>query len=296
MNSLLSPSHLTQINDLSLLARLVARGSRVGEHRSIRQGRGNEFFQYRSYEPGEDLKNVDWRVFAKRDQLVSKTYQEETNINFLLILDASASMSYAGKNSSCSKFRYAQMLAASFAYIAQRQGDRVGFFGGSEQSVKWISPESGRAALNRLLVEISAITPQGLDVGPEAWKRLNSVIPRDSIVVVLSDFLDGVEEWANRLRFANSARYECICLQILDADELHLPDFKALRFVEMEGDRELSASPELIRGSYSKKMDGYCQSLRDELSKIGAELQVVQSNQDLGHTLRSFLGMRTHSK
>ncbi|MDA7823314.1 DUF58 domain-containing protein [Opitutales bacterium] len=293
--SLLDPARLSRIDDLSLLARLVVRGSRSGMHRSIRQGRGNEFFQYRSYEPGEDLKNVDWRVFAKRDELVAKTYQEDTNVNLLLVLDGSASMAFSGTDSPCSKFRYAQMLAACFGYLAQRQGDRVGLFGGSEDSVEWIRPQGGRAALNRLLVQMGSMKPAGRDIGRASWERFNAVIPHESIVVVLSDFLDGEEEWANRLRFAKSRRYECLCLQTLDREELVLPDSDALRFVEMEGDGELSASPELIRFDYSAKMNNYQESLQKTIIQAGAEFEFLQTDLDLGHALRSFLGMRVHS-
>ncbi len=294
-NSLLDPTRLCRIDDLHLLAKIVTSGVRSGMHSSMRQGRGNEFFQYRTYEPGEDLKNVDWRVFAKRDELVSKTYQEDTNLNILLVVDASASMSYAGKNAVCSKFRYLQMLSACLAYLASRQGDRVGLFGGSEDAVDWVRPMGGRAALNRLLVKIGSMKPAGRDIGRQAWTRFNAVLPRDSIVVVLSDFLDGEEEWKRRLQFAASERYECICMQVLDDDELVLPDSDALRFVELEGNGEVSASPELIRKDYQLKMKQYLEGLQSVILHSGAEYQLLQTDQEFGHALRRFLGLRAHS-
>ena len=293
-NSLLDPTRLCRIDDLYLLARMVIRGVRSGTHNSMRQGRGNEFFQYRTYERGEDLKNVDWRVFAKRDELVSKTYQEDTNLNILLVVDSSASMSYAGKDAVSSKFRYLQMLSACFAYLANRQGDRIGLFGGSDDSVDWIRPMGGRGALNRLLVKLGSMKPSGRDIGKQAWTRFNAVLPRDSIVVVLSDFLDGEEEWKSRLQFAASDRYECICMQVLDHDELVLPDSDALRFVELEGDGEVSATPDLIRKDYQRKMNQYLDGLQSVILHAGAEYQLLQTDQDLGHALRRFLGLRAH--
>ena len=116
-----------------------------GIHRSLRQGRGNEFFQYRPYDPGEDMKVVDWKVFAKREELVAKTFQEDTNFNLFLVLDTSASMGYKGEKSNCTKLHYASMLAACFAYIAFRQGDRVGLFAYGEEVQKRIRPKSGHA-------------------------------------------------------------------------------------------------------------------------------------------------------
>ena len=99
---LLDPAHLVNIEDLSLLARVVVEGNFFGIHRSRKQGQGNEFFQYRAYEPGEDLKSVDWKVFAKTSQLVSKTFQDSTHTNLMIVLDASASMSFQGNESALS--------------------------------------------------------------------------------------------------------------------------------------------------------------------------------------------------
>ena len=103
-------------------------GAMPGIHKSLRQGRGSEFFQYRPYTRGEDLKLIDWKVYAKRNELVAKTFQEDTNFTVCLVVDASASMGYKGTKASCSKLRYASMLVACFAYLAQRQGDRIGLF------------------------------------------------------------------------------------------------------------------------------------------------------------------------
>jgi len=292
-SALLDPGRLSLIDDLSLVARLVARGIRSGMHRSLMQGRGNEFFQYRSYAPGEDLKNIDWRVFAKRDELVTKTYHEDTNLNLLLILDASASMAYQGDDSACSKFRYLQMIAASLAYLAQQQGDRVGLFGGSESSVDWVRPMGGRAALHRLILGIASMKPQGRDIEPAAWERFNAVVPPDSMVVVLSDFLDGEEAWADRLRFAQSVRYDCLSLQILDPDEFSLPRSDALRFVDMEGGEELSASPELIRSEYLTKMNNFRDGLRQKMHSGGAHFDSVRTDMNLAHALRRFIEHRS---
>ena len=104
---LLDPAHLSRIEDFSLLAKVVVDGAMPGIHRSLRQGRGTEFFQYRPYDPGEDLKVVDWKVYAKREELVAKTFQEDTNFNLFLVLDTSASMGYQGEVSSCTKLHYA---------------------------------------------------------------------------------------------------------------------------------------------------------------------------------------------
>ena len=123
---LLDPAYLASIEDFSLLTRIVVDGALPGIHRSQRHGRGSEFFQYRDYSRGDDLKLIDWKVFAKRGELVAKSFHEDTSLNCYLVGDSSASMGYKGTRAVCDKLRYGSMLAACFAYVANMQGDRVG--------------------------------------------------------------------------------------------------------------------------------------------------------------------------
>ena len=291
-SSLLDPAHLKGIEDYSLLARVVVDGAMPGIHRSLRQGRGNEFFQYRPYERGEDMKIVDWKVFAKRDELVSKTFQEDTNFTLYRVIDASASMGYQGERASCSKLRYAKMLAACFAYLAQRQGDRFGLFAYSDEVQQWIRPQSGSGHLNRLLVSLGSLEAKGTNDHEQAWDRLTNGLPGRSMIVFLSDFLEAEDTLSERLRFSLSARYECLCLQILDPDEVDLPNAEAIRFAEMEGDREISSAPPAIREKYQNDMNAFMEDLREKLASVSAEFETLRSDQELGHALRRFLGLR----
>ena len=291
-NSLLDPAHLKGIEDYSLLARVVVDGAMPGIHRSLRQGRGNEFFQYRPYERGEDMKVVDWKVYAKRDELVAKTFQEDTNFTLYLVIDASASMGYQGKRASSSKLRYAKMLAACFAYLAHRQGDRFGLFAYSDEVQQWIRPLSGSGHLNRVLVSLDALEAKGENDHEKAWDKLASGLPGRSMVVFLSDFLEAEDTLSERLRFSLSARYECLCMQILDPDEVDLPHEEAVRFAEMEGIREISSAPPAIRKKYQEDMGAFIDDLRGKLASVSAEFESLRSDQELGHALRRFLGMR----
>ncbi|MAN37988.1 MAG: hypothetical protein CMI21_10305 [Opitutae bacterium] len=291
-NSLLDPAYLKGIEDYSLLARVVVDGAMPGIHRSLRQGRGNEFFQYRPYESGEDLKVVDWRVFAKRDELVAKTFQEDTNFTLYLVMDASASMGYQGKRASCTKLRYASMLAACFAYLAHRQGDRFGLFAYSDEIRHWIRPKSGSGHLNRLLAAIGSLEPAGRNDHERLWDRLAAGLPGRTMVVFLSDFLEAEDTLSERLRFSLSSRYECLCLQVLDPDEEDLPQAEAVRFAEMEGEREISSSPPAILEKYQEDMSQFVENLRGKLASVSAEFESLRTDRDLGHALRRFLGVR----
>ena len=295
-NPLLDPGHLASIEDLSLLSRVVVEGNHFGAHRSRRQGHGNEFFQYRAYEPSEDLKSVDWKVFAKTGELVSRTYQESTNSNLMIVLDASASMDYQGENSDCSKFRYAQMLASCLLYLGHRQGDRIGLFGGSDHFQEWMFPRSGRESFKSILACVGGMKPRGADLDDLLWDKFKNKLPRQATVVVISDFLEGEDQLFDRLGFARSSRYACICLQILDPLEEVLPDAEAIRFMEMEGEGEVSVSPERIRSDYKGRMVEHIEKLGTVLARTGAEFCTLRTNQELGLGIRRFLGMRTAKK
>lgn len=294
-SELLDPAYLASIEDYSLLTRIVVDGALPGIHRSRRHGRGSEFFQYREYTPGEDLKLVDWKVYAKRGELVSKSFHEDTNLTCYLVVDASASMGYKGKRAGCDKLRYACMLAACFAYVANRQGDRVGLFAYSDEIREWIQPRSGSGHLNRVFSALTKLKPEGVNRHDASWDALADSLPGRSLVVFLSDFLEAEEELPERLRFALSAHYECLCLQVLDPDELDLPDAEALRFADMEGDREISTSPPAIREAYSSDMQDFLERLRANLALVSAEFESLSTDAHLGHALHRFLGMRYSS-
>ncbi len=291
-HNLLDPAHLNKIEDFSLLARVVVDGAMPGIHKSLRQGRGSEFFQYRPYARGEDLKLIDWKVYAKRNELVAKTFQEDTNFTVCLVLDASASMGYQGKRASSSKLRYASMLVACFAYLAQRQGDRLGLFAYSNEVKQWIHPKSGSGQLSRIYSSLQELEAAGKNDHKFAWERMASALPGRAMVVFLSDFLEAEDSLPESLRFSLSSRYECLCLQVLDPDEIDLPEGEALRFAEMEGNREVSTSPPAIREKYKHDMSVFCDDLQSGLSAVSAEFETLSTEQDLGHALRRFLGMR----
>ncbi len=293
--SLLDPEYLNQVEDFSLLARVVVDGALPGIHRSLRQGRGNEFFQYRPYERGEDLKVLDWKIYAKRNELVAKTFQEDTNFNLFIVIDASGSMDYQGSRASCSKLKYASMLGACFAYLGQKQGDRVGLFAYGEEVQQWIRPASGKAHLNRVLQGIASLEAKGKNSHERAWEQFSATLPSRSMVVFLSDFLESEKILADRLTFSMSVHYETLCLQILDRDELDLPDDEALRFAEMEGDREISTSPGVIREEYEKEMKNFQNQLKENLSMVSVEFENLFTDQDIGHALRRFLGLRNRT-
>ena len=135
-------------------------------------------------------------------------------------MDVSASMGYVGKHASCSKLRYASMLAACFSYLAHRQGDRLGLFAYSNEVKEWIRPRAGSGQLNRVYSALHGLKPEGENAHDFGWDRMVSGLPGRAMVVFLSDFLEAEDSLAEKLRFSLSSRYESLCLQVLDPDEI----------------------------------------------------------------------------
>ena len=291
---LLDPYTLARIEDFNLLGRMIAEGVYAGLHKSMHYGRGTEFFQYRNYSPGEDLKFVDWKVFARSNQLYSKTFEEETNTVCYLVIDTSASMGYKGERSPCHKLRYATMTSAALGYLANRQGDAVGLYAYGEELHEWIEPRAGQDHLQTVFQALARLEPKGTSNHAKAWPTLLNRLPGRGLVLFFSDMLEAEEELPEYLKFGQSARYDCLGFQILDPDELDLPYNEALEFTGMEERRFIPTYPEAIRQDYKEGMDGFRDSLHDELLGVGAEHIEIQTDQSLGQALGFFLHHREH--
>ncbi len=146
--------------------------------------------------------------------------------------------------------------------------------------------------MNRVFSSLQGLKADGKNDHDFAWDRMASGLPGRTMVVFLSDFLEAEDTLTEKLRFSLSSRYECLCLQVLDPDEIDLPEGEALRFAELEGERELSTSPPAIREKYKQDMAGFCNDLQKKLSSVSAEFESFVTNQDLGHAMRRFLGIR----
>jgi uncharacterized protein (DUF58 family) len=289
---LLDPFALSRIEDFNLLGRMVAEGVYGGLHKSIHHGRGTEFFQYRNYSPGEDLKFVDWKVFARSNNLYSKTFEEETNTTCYLVLDTSASMSYKGSRSPCHKLRYASMAAAALGYLANRQGDAVGLFAYGEEINEWIEPRTGQDHLQAVYQALNRLKPEGQSRHKKGWSTLLNRLPGRGIVLFFSDMLEAESELPELLKFGQSVRYDSLALQVLDPDELDLPYSEALEFSAMEERKFIPTYPEAIRQNYQQRMDEFCKNLHESLAGVGSQHMQISTNQSLGEALGFFLHHR----
>lgn len=292
VKDLLDPQTLAHIEDFNLLGRMIAQGIYSGMHKSIRHGRGTEFFQYRNYSPGEDLKFVDWKVYARSNHLYSKTYEEETNTHIYIAIDTSASMAYSGDRSPCSKLRYATMAAAALAHLANRQGDGIGLFAYSDEVHEWIEPRTGRDHLQNIYHALDRLKPDGKTNHSRSWPTLVNKLPGRGMVIFFSDMLEAEEELPDLLQFSQSSRYDCLAFQVLDPDEMDIPYKQPLEFSAMEEHRLIPTYPETIRAEYQRKMEDFEEQLSANLAASGVHTFPMLTNQTLAHALAFYLNQR----
>lgn len=286
------PDAIARIADLTLRSRRLAEGAISGQHRSPFLGFNIEFASYREYSPGEDLRRLDWRVFARSDRHYIKQYEQESNVRVTFVVDASASMAYKGSRAALSKFDYAATLVVSLALLLVRQQDPVGLVLFDEKATETLPPNATQAQIVAMTAQLERCAPsRTTDLGG-LLRSLAGQLKRRSVVVVVSDLFtdpDGLYDSLNRLRFQG---HEALILQILDRDELDLPFDGPTIFKDIEGDEELFAEPWGFRREYRKAMEDFLENLRRECGQRGYDHVRFVTDEPLADALSVFLHSR----
>lgn len=288
----LDPAFLMQLQNYSLMAKVVVEGFLSGMHRSLFHGFGTEFLQYRNYTPGEDLKYLDWKVLAKSDRLYTKVYEEETNMNCSIIIDCSASLDYQGERAPANKLRYACMIAACIAYLASRQGDNIGLFAYGDTLQEVLEPGHRIGQLNRFLQALTRLKPAGT---ADHEAKLNSLLRQFSqrgIVVYISDMLEGETVLPNVLKRFRYCHCDCLAIQVLDPDELDLPHARVMRYIDSEMPDEITTFPEAARAAYEQSMHTFLLDLQRAFAKSQVEYLRLLSTDSIGEVLARYLSYR----
>lgn len=289
---LLSPETLARIDNYALLARLVVEGFISGLHRSLYHGFGSEFFQYRSYVPGDDLKYVDWKVYGRQDKFYTKVFQEETNMNCIVLLDASESMAYRGRRAACSKLQYGCMIAASLAYLASRQGDNVGLYAYGDRLMASVPPGRRTGGLQRVMTELQRLRPSGVADHESTLNLVGEKFRRRGLVVTISD-MHGLEgSLARHIKRFRFAHHDCIVFQVLDDDELDLPFHRTTRFVDSETSAQTATAPDLIRAGYQHSVSEFVSAIREACLSERADYLLARTSDHLGNLLAAYLHRR----
>ena len=286
--SFIDPRVLGQIGDLALLARAVVDGFLHGLHRSSRAGLSLDFAEHRPYQPGDDLRRIDWRVYGRTDRFYLKTYEADTNSDVVFALDASASMDYG--SDSVTKFDYARFLTASLAWLAQRQGDRVGLVTLQGAAVDVVPPSTRH--LNLILHTLGRAKAKGPGQIPFTLDKVAQLRSRTGIVVLVSDCYEDPAVLRRALGGMRSRGNDVVVFHVIDPAERDLPWSAPGNFEDAETGARMPLRPDDLRKQYQEIFAGHRAELLREFGRENIDYTAVETDKPLDAALRTFLDLR----
>lgn len=294
MNEYLNPEIIGRIAGIGFKTKQPVEGTIAGLHRSPLHGLSPEFADYRSYTPGDDLKNLDWKAYARSDRFYIKRFEEESNLRAVFIIDSSKSMSYGSPT--FSKYDCAATIAVSLSAVLLKQRDAVGLAVLNDQvqeELRTGGTPSHLAKFRELLeqVELTGET----DIGP-AVSQVADQIHRRGIVVVLSDLLTPLDPFYESLGKLQYAGHEVIVIHTLHRDELEMPFKDSVIFRDIEGEEEIFAEPWAFHKAYQAAMEQFIQETKQRCQYCGIDYLQVLTDEDLGVVLSSYLHNRQYAR
>ncbi len=291
----LDPQVLASIGSLDLIAKTVVDGFVAGLHRSPSFGFSQEFAEYRQYVEGDDLRHVDWNVYARTDRIYLKRFKGETNSQLLVLLDTSASMSYGTvpyKGGTISKLDYARFIAASLVYMSSQQRDAAGIIVFDDDVRAYVPPSTRQGQLVRLLHTIEKAENGARTDFVKPFHHFQEYLHRRSIVAVLSDFYadpTAIIKAVEPLRYRGN---DVVMFHLLDPNEL-APKFRdPVLLIDSEDESAMEISPEYARNEYRDKINNHCKQLADKAAAAGLDYVFLDTSKPLDQGLRNYLAIR----
>ena len=291
LTSLLDPRGLARLAHLQVLARTTVEGFCSGLHRSPHKGFSVEFREHRAYVPGDEIRYLDWKIFARRDRFYIREYEEETNVRATLLLDASGSMGYGSGEST--KFDYAVKLAACLSYLLLRQADAVGLAAFDDKLRAYIPPRARPGHLSVLMEELARTQTGGETEPGRVLRDVAAQVHRRSLLILLSDCLGRTSDLLQGLARLRHAHHEVLILQIWDRAELEFPFRQWTRFESLEksGEHRL-LDPATLREAYLKRVAAFRDELKRGCARHRVELVPLVTDQPYADALAQFLTAR----
>lgn len=288
-NRLLKPEVLARLGSLELIARTVVDGVTTGLHRSPHFGFSQEFAEYRAYNEGDDLRYVDWNVYARTDRTYIKRFQGETNTAINLMLDTSASM---GFGSPTSKLEQAIFLIASLAYVTRKQHDALGLSVFDEEVREYQAASARPDSLPRALALLERThAGQGTDI-LNALESLRASISRRGLLVVVSDLYANADDLLSALQPLAHAGQDIAIFHVLDNEELEPSSKTISAYKDLETDESIIVDPEFLKTGYRARFAVHCESMEQACRRIGADYTRVLTSEPLDAALQAYMRFR----
>jgi uncharacterized protein (DUF58 family) len=286
----LHPEAIKRIARLDLRARHVVEGFLSGMHRSPYFGQSVEFRQHREYTYGDDLRYVDWKVWAKQDRYYVKQFEEETNLRCMLLCDVSNSMRYG--RGAMTKYEYGATVAVSLAYMLLRQQDAVGCLSFDETSRMTVPLRTKRNHLESVIQALDVSEPKNKTEIYSILRNAAESYPRRGLVVLISDLLVDRAGLFKGLKMLRSRGHDILLFHILDDDELDFPFTGPTRFEGLESVDMLRCNPRALRDGYMKALEAYLEEVRRGCARNAVDYVLMRTSQPLDAALSAFLSNR----
>ena len=291
----LHPEAIARITRLELRARAVVEGVLAGLHKSPYKGQSVEFLQHRESVRGDDLRRVDWKVWARQDRLYVPEFEEETSLRLALVVDASSSMDY--KSGSLSKYDYAATLAASLAWLALSHGDAAGCAVFDSQVRAAVPARTKRSQLASVVEVLETVRGEASKGRATAFlpvlKTLSETLPRRGLVVLISDLLGDREGMFQGMQLLRKRGHDLVLLHVMDDDELNFPFDGPTRFEGLEIPDHLACNPRALRAGYLAALEAFLAESRRRCAAASCDYSLIRTGEPVDAALVQFLSRRS---
>ncbi|MBH57062.1 MAG: DUF58 domain-containing protein [Planctomycetaceae bacterium] len=286
----LHPEAIKRIARLDLRARHIVEGFLSGMHRSPYFGQSVEFLQHREYVAGDDLRHVDWKVWARQDRLYVKQFEEDTNLRCTMVVDVSKSMQYG--TGAFNKYEYAATVAASLSYLVLQQQDAVGCITFDEKVRMRIPIRSKRNHIHSIIESLNVETPKDKTEVYDVLKTITETVPRRGMIILVSDLLGDVEGIMKGLKLLRQRGHDVLVFHVMDDDELDFEFSGPMRFDGLETDDFLNCNPRSLREGYLDALHQFLDSVRRQCAQNVVDYALIRTSDPLDAVLAKYLSNR----
>ena len=286
----LHPEAIKRISRLDLRAQHIVEGFLSGMHRSPYFGQSVEFLQHREYVAGDDLRHVDWQVWARQDRLYVKQFEEDTNLRCYLLMDVSNSMKYG--NGVFSKYEYASTIAASLAFLILKQQDAVGGITFDDKIRSRIPVRSKKNHLNAIVQSLDVNRPQDKTQLHDIFRSAAEIFPNKGMMIVISDLFGDTEQTIRGLRILRQRGHDVLLFHVMDDDELDFPFTGPTRFEDLETDARLNCNPQALRDGYLEAVGEFLKEIKHGATQSAVDYQLTRTSDPMDAVLAQFLSRR----
>jgi uncharacterized protein (DUF58 family) len=285
------PATLAALSGLDWKARYLVEGFLAGRHKSPYHGFSVEFSEYREYQPGDDLRHLDWQLFARSDRLYIKRYTQETNVRVYLVCDTSGSMAYRGESAWAGKLDVARLIAAALSWLMIHQNDAAGLlaYSGREGEPELIRPSQKPSQLGLILQRLEQLRATGTPSLAPLLRQAVRLFHRRSVVLIFSDLLEPSADVADSLRQLRFQGHEVLVFQVLDRDELEFPFSERAVFEDLESRVRRRVSPAEARSRYLERFEAFMEEHRQLLAALEIPHTIVRTDASPWDALGRFL-------